>query len=394
LKEEDGVFKAEFRKCKGKLVDLRKEENELKKQGVPFQKKKIKRTISSASSAYTDNYRTGIWKALKTYQDEIGDPQLNGHKVTNTINPETGKVAKAVFIPFHKSGTWEGRVGNHSEVRDNRIAADDTNLLRDNQLGEMKSALQAKLATPAVDSGMTTKELEAKLDADEKNVGVADDDDSKTVNTEVTAVAKKNDDEEEDSEDEEKAFLDKAMGESAVAAAEHLFAVSSKSKAAAGTKRKISKVDKENKGNAAGTQEVTPTPTVTPPVLELPTNPISGRVIRRRMDEPPTSTVASPATVASLFLRPESSGQVTGAVPAAAPDSPREVLPAESGWSPKNLDSMIADKSLGPRDIYKVKSEFDKLWDVLSKILTTPNRVKDQQLADHWKTYGQTVGNH
>lgn len=78
----------------------------------------------------------GVFVDLNVYKQDFGDPAEREHKVCDIIDPETGKMKKAAFIPKRKAGYFEGELATTQKLQKKEVLDCDLNALRSGQVDE------------------------------------------------------------------------------------------------------------------------------------------------------------------------------------------------------------------------------------------------------------------
>ncbi|CAK9099732.1 unnamed protein product, partial [Durusdinium trenchii] len=77
-----------------------------------------------------------VFVDLNVYKQDFGDPAEREHKVCDIIDPETGKMKKAAFIPKRKAGYFEGELATTQKLQKKEVLDCDLNALRSGQVDE------------------------------------------------------------------------------------------------------------------------------------------------------------------------------------------------------------------------------------------------------------------
>ena len=134
--------------------------------------KRRSKTLDQSESKSHSVKVPGYWITETQYQTDTGkDPvKDDGLELHDVEDPRTGNTVKAVFVPKHREGVFEGEFVAKKKVRLASRLDDDSNALRDGQVQQSFSASSANFqkALPALGANVPT------IDAYNKRIADAD----------------------------------------------------------------------------------------------------------------------------------------------------------------------------------------------------------------------------
>ena len=80
-------------------------------KGLDRLPKQSKRKISLEHASESRIFVPGTWLVESKYKQRFPDPADRKHKAKRILNPETGVLCKAFFVPDSESGVWRGEHG-------------------------------------------------------------------------------------------------------------------------------------------------------------------------------------------------------------------------------------------------------------------------------------------
>ena len=100
-------------------------------KGLDRLPKQSKRKITLEHAGESRVFVPGTWLVESKYKQRFPDPADRKHKAKRILNPETGVLCKAFFVPDSESGVWRGEHGygdyNH-DTHDLNEGSDDEKL--------------------------------------------------------------------------------------------------------------------------------------------------------------------------------------------------------------------------------------------------------------------------
>ena len=136
--------------------------------------------------------KKGKYIRAAVYTKKYGDPKKNKHRCCTLQCPMTGKMEKAVFIPFDEDGVWDGEIQTHKGVKDAMVVGDNESSLAAAALPDTVNHFTSQVQEQGCASGATVTWGDMK-----------EQDDEEEEEKEPDAQKKKKDDKEESYGEEE-----------------------------------------------------------------------------------------------------------------------------------------------------------------------------------------------